>query len=127
MTCKNTDLSLHLPFCLFISKNTRNECAQDGSLQPQKIQNLDFVNLKCVTYTQLTWVPLRRYKLSEGFFFPHIKKLCLRSFFKFKGVNFKKEIIRDISKLALLCSYAIWNSRKEAIWDNVSCLNINGA
>ena len=51
----------------------------------------------------------------------------IRSILKFKGVSFKKQISRDISKLALLGSYAIWNSRKEAIWDNISCLKINGA
>ena len=51
----------------------------------------------------------------------------IRSILKFKGVSFKKKISRDISKLALLGSYAIWNSRKEAIWDNISCLKINGA
>ena len=49
----------------------------------------------------------------------------LRSIFKFKGVPFKKQITKDISKLALLGSYAIWNSRKEATWDNISCLKIN--
>ena len=47
----------------------------------------------------------------------------IRSILKFKCVSFKKQISRDISKLALLGSYAIWNSRKEAIWDNISCLN----
>ena len=51
----------------------------------------------------------------------------LRSILKFKGVSFKKQISRDISKLALLGSYAIWNSRKEAVWDNISCFKINGA
>ena len=51
----------------------------------------------------------------------------IRSILKFKGVSFKKQISRDISKLALLGSYAIWNSRKEAIWDNISCLKINSA
>ena len=51
----------------------------------------------------------------------------IRSILKFKGVSFKKQISRDISKLALLGSYPIWNSRKEAIWDNISCLKINGA
>ena len=42
-------------------------------------------------------------------------------------LKFKKQISRDISKLALLGSYAIWNSRKEATRDNISCLKINGA
>ena len=53
----------------------------------------------------------------------------LRSILKFKGVSLKKknQTSRDISKLDLLGSYAIWNSRKEAIWDNISCLKINGA
>ena len=51
----------------------------------------------------------------------------LRSILKFKGVRFKKQISRDISELALLDSYAIWNSRKEVIWDNISCLKRNGA
>ena len=52
---------------------------------------------------------------------------CLHFIFKFTGVSLKKQISRDISKLALLGSYAIWNSRKEAIWGNISCLKINGA
>ena len=38
----------------------------------------------------------------------------IRSILKFKGVSFKKQISRDISKLALLGSYAIWNSRKKS-------------
>ena len=49
----------------------------------------------------------------------------LRSILKFKSVSLKKkkkQISRDISRLALLGSHAIWNSRKEAIWDNISCL-----
>ena len=52
----------------------------------------------------------------------------LHSILKFKGVSLKKKkkISRDISKLALLGSYAVWNSRKETIWDNISCLKING-
>ena len=51
----------------------------------------------------------------------------LRSILKFKSVSLKKkQVSRDIFKFALLGSLAIWNSRKEAIWDNISCLKING-
>ena len=46
------------------------------------------------------------------------------SIFRFKTTSFKSKVVKDIYKLALLGSYAIWNSRKEHTWDNISSLKL---
>ena len=48
----------------------------------------------------------------------------LKSMFKFTKATFNKKAIRDISKLALLGSYGIWNSRQDPNWDNIDHMNI---
>ena len=48
----------------------------------------------------------------------------IRSMFKFTRAKCNKQVIRNISKLALLGSYSIWNCTKEPNWDNIEHLNI---
>ena len=49
----------------------------------------------------------------------------IKSIFKFTKTRFTKKIIKDISKLALLASYGIWNTREQPVWDNIDHLKFN--
>ena len=51
----------------------------------------------------------------------------IRSLAKFTKTKISKKILRDISKLALLGSYSIWNSREQPVWDNIDHLNFKHA
>ena len=51
-------------------------------------------------------------------------KQSLRAIFKFIGAKFNKEVLNDISKTTLLCSYAIWNARHEPSWEECPYLKI---
>jgi len=48
----------------------------------------------------------------------------IREIFKFIGSKAKKSVFNDISKTALLCSYAIWNARHEPSWEECPYLKI---
>ena len=49
----------------------------------------------------------------------------IRSVFKFTKATINKQAINDISRLALLTSYAIWNCRKEPVWDDIAIMKLN--
>jgi len=48
----------------------------------------------------------------------------IRTLFKFAQCTFSKSTIKDISKISLLCSYGVWNSRHEQVWDNTTVLKL---
>ena len=48
----------------------------------------------------------------------------LHSIFKFVGTKARKSIFTDVSKTVLLCSYALWNSRHEPVWEECPYIKI---
>ena len=46
--------------------------------------------------------------------------------FKFVGgrSNSSKTLVKDLSKIAIVCSYSIWNARNEPNWDSAPYLKI---
>ena len=50
----------------------------------------------------------------------------LREAFRFVGgrSNSSKTLVKDLSKLAVVCSYSIWNARNEPNWDSAPYLKI---
>jgi hypothetical protein len=48
----------------------------------------------------------------------------VRAIFKSIGSKAKKNVFNDISKTALMCSYAIWNARQEPSWEECPYLKI---
>lgn len=48
----------------------------------------------------------------------------IKSIFKFTGNRAPKSIFKDLCKSALLCSYALWNSRHEPQWTDCPYLKI---
>lgn len=50
----------------------------------------------------------------------------LSELFKFMSGKSRtnKQFSKELSKIALICSYSIWNARNEPIWDSAPCMEI---
>ena len=51
-------------------------------------------------------------------------KSRIKSVFKFTGNRVPKSLFKDLCKCALLCSYALWNSRHEPQWTDCPYIKI---
>ena len=52
-------------------------------------------------------------------------KSRIKSMFKFAGSKARQSLFKDISKNALLCSYALWNCRHEPLWGECPYIKVS--